>query len=523
VSGSLPNHPNFDQLRRRAKELRDALRAGDRAAVDRVRRTIGPESDVPAKLSTAQLVIARELGYASWPKLKAEVESRLATRPERVRAFLLASCQQHFMPGTAVRDARAARLLADDPTLATHDIRTAAVLGEVEHVRRLLATDPDLVNRPDPESGAPPLVFVCLSQWHRVDPGRTNGMLEVARSLLDAGADPNASIDSPPWPSDCSPLYAAAGLANNPPIAQLLLERGADPDTEKALYHTAFHPDHECLRLLLAHGATAEGGDALAGAITTRDVGAVRLLLEAGVDPGQRLGGALGERYDDRPPIGPVYAAIEFDGPPELVGALLEHGSDPDTPGWSSPDEWQSPYRLALRRGRTDLVEILQRFGATDDTDDVDRLLAACAQADRALAEHIATKGAVLDQLSDADRGAALIHAADSGQVEAVRLMLDLGFDVDARGRDQGETALHMAAASGSAELRIHTTVLGHGGQRATTGKEPLPRSGRHGTNAARRGRFDRRCLAVTREVTKRGSCRGTARVRRSGAGRRVV
>ena len=44
-----------------------------------------------------------------------------------------------------------------------------------------------------------------------------------------------------------------------------------------------------------------------------------------------------------------------------------------------------------------------------------------------------------------------MIHAAETGNTPAIALMLDLGFGVDARGGDDGATALHAAAYSGSA------------------------------------------------------------------------
>jgi hypothetical protein len=70
---SLPERPDLDQLRRQAKELRRSAQARDRDAIERLLR----HADVdPATvtLSTAQLVIARELGFASWPRLTEVLE-----------------------------------------------------------------------------------------------------------------------------------------------------------------------------------------------------------------------------------------------------------------------------------------------------------------------------------------------------------------------------------------------------------------------------------------------------------------
>jgi len=69
----LPARPDLDQLRRQARELHRAARAGDAGALRRLRQVPGT-----AGLSAAQLAIAREYGFASWPKLKAEAERRRA-------------------------------------------------------------------------------------------------------------------------------------------------------------------------------------------------------------------------------------------------------------------------------------------------------------------------------------------------------------------------------------------------------------------------------------------------------------
>ena len=70
----LPGRPDLDQLRRQARELLRAADAGDEDAIRRIRAISGKRT-----LSAAQLAIAREYGFPSWPKLRAEVLRRRAT------------------------------------------------------------------------------------------------------------------------------------------------------------------------------------------------------------------------------------------------------------------------------------------------------------------------------------------------------------------------------------------------------------------------------------------------------------
>lgn len=69
----LPAHPDLDQLRRQARELYRAALGGDAGALRRLRQV-----SATVTLSAAQLAIARGYGFASWPRLKAEVEHRRA-------------------------------------------------------------------------------------------------------------------------------------------------------------------------------------------------------------------------------------------------------------------------------------------------------------------------------------------------------------------------------------------------------------------------------------------------------------
>lgn len=77
---------NLDQQKTRAKELLRGFRRGDADAAARV-AAHHPEPPSPdaAKLADAQLVLARENGFASWPKLKAHCDA-VALRQSRIEA-----------------------------------------------------------------------------------------------------------------------------------------------------------------------------------------------------------------------------------------------------------------------------------------------------------------------------------------------------------------------------------------------------------------------------------------------------
>jgi hypothetical protein len=75
----LPGRPDLDQLRRQARELLRVAAHGDPTAIARLRAVSGRVT-----LSAAQLAVAREYGYRSWPALKAEVERRRLPEPAAI-------------------------------------------------------------------------------------------------------------------------------------------------------------------------------------------------------------------------------------------------------------------------------------------------------------------------------------------------------------------------------------------------------------------------------------------------------
>ncbi|HEY2904436.1 MAG TPA: ankyrin repeat domain-containing protein [Vicinamibacterales bacterium] len=76
ASRSLPARPSLESLRKQAKKLARDIAAGDAGAIARARVPL-PHVDVPLTQRNAQLVIAREYGFAGWQDLTAEVSKRL--------------------------------------------------------------------------------------------------------------------------------------------------------------------------------------------------------------------------------------------------------------------------------------------------------------------------------------------------------------------------------------------------------------------------------------------------------------
>ena len=130
---------------------------------------------------------------------------------------------------------------------ATRDLTVAAALGDTEHVRRILDTEPARIGETRP-SGRRPL-SAAIEAGHDA----------IARLLLERGADPN-------WSEPTAPkgrALQAAAAAGKRELVELLLAHGADPnssvDSSGNAVCAAATP--EIRALLVARGGTPDPYD----------------------------------------------------------------------------------------------------------------------------------------------------------------------------------------------------------------------------------------------------------------------
>lgn len=380
---------NLEQLRKQAKELVRSARAGDEEAL----RRLGGREPI---LARAQLALAREHGYASWPAL-------VATTEADAEAFVLAA--------TGGRKERAEAMLAARPDIE-RDPWARLVLG------RGWAGDP---NEPGGPRGWAPILYAS----HSVFAPRG-----LARELLERGANPNATFTNEY--GEMSALYGAAGVVHDPELTRLLLEAGANPDDGESLYHATEADSPECLRLLLEHGAETRNTNALAHALDEDRIEHVRLLLEAGADPN---GGAL------------LAHAVRRGRGPEFIRLLVEHGADLDRPGgetWRGDVPLRRPYEQAVLRGRDDVAQALAELGAKTDVSPADAAVAAVARGERPVSP-------LPDEL-DPDAQEVLVLSALRGRLALVLDLVGPDFRGVVGGSPSG-TLLHHAAWVGGADL----------------------------------------------------------------------
>jgi ankyrin repeat protein len=429
---------NLEHLKKQAKRMLRGLQARNPQALERYRALLSRPAPEHPKLADAQHALAVQLGFASWPKLKAHVEA------------------------TALGGEPAANLMAaitaDDPAAARHVLQDHPVL-------KAQINDPI----PGGSFGATPLLAAM--------PWANRKMIDV---LLEAGADINQR--SHWWAGGFGVLDDDRGLA------PFLIERGARVDvhaaarlgmmdtlaelvrTDPALVHARggdgqtprhFAPSIEVATFLLDHGADIDARDVdhestPAQYMVRGRQEVARYLVSRGCHTDLLMVSALGDLGRVRRHLDDDPAAIRM-----TVSERWFPKRNPRSGGtiyiWTLGGH-KTAHIVAREFGHDDVLALLLERSSEEM-----KLGLACELGDEALFTRLLVSRPDLARtLTDDDRQK-LVSAAESNNGNAVRLMLAAGWPTDVRGQ-HGGTSLHWAAWHGNADmvrdlLRHHAAV----------------------------------------------------------------
>jgi ankyrin repeat protein len=489
ATARLPDDPSFEQLRRQAKDLRDLSRAGLQGALDLV-GAHHPDGPHAVTLAGAQFVVARHYGFSSWAALRQHVttieryrrvpdELTEVASAELADEFLMLACLRYGGDDAQDRWLRAARLLAEHPGITRTSVHAAAAAADAEALESLLRQDPELASAQGGPYRWEPVLYLAFA---RHDPSmREYAVVRSARLLLDHGADPNAGYLwhglIPAFTALTGALGSGEGDQPQHPhgfaLARTLLAAGADPNDGQALYNRQFGRDDSHLALLLSHGlGQGDGGPWRA---------------------------RLGERTDSPSELirGQLRWAVTHDMRMR-VRLLAEHGADLRTAFEAGEErivrcynasDGRTPAEVAAVCGCLAVLDYLTEQGVPRPAaEGADGLIAAALAGDRPAAERLAG----YTDAARAQRPGLIVWAASRRAWSAIPLLTELGWDVNARARvdfpleQEWETALHEAAGAGEIDAarmlielgadlavrdaRFHATPLGwaeHFGQQA--------------------------------------------------------
>jgi ankyrin repeat protein len=380
---------NLGQLRKQAKER------------VRERRAVGEE----VTLAEVQFELARELGFASWPRLKAYVERLGLEQPFRDDLSYYEDRAQGIasVTGSSVSEARL-ELASRHGLDSWEDLRL-----HVDEMR----------------SGAePPTPFVLAYRAvEQTDQEKLEELLDRFPDLVtQRGTNGNDLL----------------GMSPTPEIASLLIERGADPNRGNdhgwtRLHQAGYSNDRELAELMLAAGARTDlpargdGGTPLAAALFWGHREVAPLL---GREPlNLRVAAGLGD----------LDLIRELAGTPQAGAHRAFYRPHGGFPVWQPSEDSQEVLDEALvwaaKSDRVDAVALLAEIGARVDADPY--------------------------------RGTALAWAASNGRVRSARTLIGLGADPNQRGtfggpgHGEGVTALHLASQAGARETALTLLELG--------------------------------------------------------------
>ncbi len=427
---ALPLAANLDQLRKQAKDLLRGQRAGQPRALARFADS-GLRLGTPIRLADAQLVLAREYGFASWPKLRAYLLRVQANGP---------TLQHAYQADLGYYADRAAGLLASAQDGTEPAVRTFAHWQAPltkQGARAVVAREHGFSSWPALRAHVTGLAG-SGEPFARAYQAIEAKDLDALAGLLDRFPDLVHALGT-----NRNDLLGLALGTRDERLVELVIRRGADVTRANAHGSTPLHnagrPD--LTRLLLAAGAPVEGsargdgGTPLAFALFWGSRETAELLAEHGILPANlRIAAGLGKL--------------------DLIDALLAaDGTLSDAAG--AHRAFYRPHSgfPAWRPGN-------------DPQQIRDEALTWAARNNRVAAiERLVARGA--DPCADVYRGTALTWAAFTGSTAAARRLVELGADPDQQAtfggpeHGKGVTALHLAAQNGRTETVRALLALG--------------------------------------------------------------
>jgi hypothetical protein len=443
---SLPRDPSLENLKKQAKTLHKKVSDGDNASLQ-LALEFCRDFLMRGKfsLTDAQLVIARQYGFASWAKLKERVEvverySRSphvepAEAPEgfagQVDAFLRLACLTYGKDHSSRAD-KARVMLKENAELGRANIYAACAVGDAKLVKAMLAREPGLAKTVGGAQRWEPLLYACYS---RVGIEGAD-WVEVAKLLLAHGADPNSGYlwEGTYGFTALTGVFGEgeAGKGNQPEhpqcmaLARLLLEAGADANDAQVLYNRHFEAGNEHLELLLEFGlGKGDGG------------------------PWKERMGPTSQTPAELVHEQVCLAAIH--GRLERVKLLVEHGGEFKTADKGGRTKGLTPLAVAIKGGNRGVAEYLISKGASaPGLSELELFCGACLAGDEAQARGMLAKDPGLLEKLGHGRGVLMERAAGFNKLEGVKLMAKLGFEVNWPGK---ASPLHSAAWAGHVEM----------------------------------------------------------------------